>query len=146
MQGDIHQGLFITVYDYGYGNELVPYFKSQAETVLTLVCLAVIVLWAASIIIKMLQKQEVRHLWRSLAVTLMVCGFIASFFSIMLIGSPTATLLFFFVDITSGITFSVLGELMDDAHWEEVERHARFRRQRQIRAYERQLERGKRKK
>ena len=136
------QGLFIATYDYGRGNELVPYIKSEMETVLVLICVTVVLIWAISIAIKLLKSYEEVRFYRSFFTVFMICGAFVSYFSIPIWGNMTLSMALIIIDVVGGTIACVFGEILDDKFQEKQERKARFRRQRQIRRYI--SERGKR--
>lgn len=139
---DVHEGLFFSRFDYGYGNEWVPYIKSEMETTLILICIIVAMAWAIPTAIKMMKNYEEVRFYRNFFVVLMIIGGFISYFSIAIWGDMVLTGTLIIIDVIGGTFLCVIGELLDDKVEQERERKARFRRQRQIRRYIR--ERGRR--
>ncbi len=132
---DVHEGLFFSRFDYGYGNEWVPYIKSEVTTTMMLVCLVIVLVWATTLTIRMIKGEIIKRIWRNTAIVLMICGLIMSFFSMILIDNTTLPTIFILSTIVGGIICSIVGEMLDDAYVEELERKARWKRRRQIRKY-----------
>ena len=45
---NLYQGLFIANYDYGFGNELIPYLNQQMTTVYAVLALVIVFIWIIS--------------------------------------------------------------------------------------------------
>ena len=134
----IHSGLFFSNFDYGYGNELVPYIKSEMKTTLIFICVAIVTIWAVPMAIKLLKNYEEVRFYRSFFTMLMVCGAVVAYFSIAIWDNTALTMFLMTTDIVGGTIACVIGELLDDKYQMEQERKARFRRRREIRKYMRE--------
>ena len=136
---DLYQGLFIASYDYGHGNELIPYLNQQMISVYAALALAVIFIWIISMGVTSYKNDPPRVFtkfgYMILAELVLTSLFGFSVWEISFAG------IFAIASIVFGICCCILGEHIDHELEAEDERHKRFRRQRQIRQYIR--ERGK---
>lgn len=125
--------MFIASYDYGYGNELVPYLKELNSTVWASVILGLILIWIIYLGISALKGENVR-VYTSVGYLALACLVITGLFgytfwdvsiaSIVLIGG-----------IIIGIELCVLGDELDNYREMLDEREERRERRKQIHEY-----------
>lgn len=134
-------GLFFASYDYGYGNELIPYLKELNSTVWAVVILSFILIWIAYLGISTLKNENIR-VYTSFGYLILACLVITGFFgytfwdvsiaSIVLIGG-----------IIIGIELCILGDTLDDYREMLDEREERKHRRKLIREYEKKHRKGR---
>ena len=138
--GDVHQGLFIASYDYGYGNELVPYLKELNTTVWACVILGFILVWVAYLGISALKNENAR-VYTSVGYLALACLVVTGLFGYIFWDVSIASIVLI-GGIIIGIELSILGDELDNYREKLDEREERKRRRQMIREYEKKLKKG----
>ena len=134
-------GLFFATYDYGYGNELIPYLNEQAKTVWACIILGFIMIWILSMVAASF-KDEVTRVYTSFGYLALACLAITGFFGFCFWDTAIATIVLV-GGIIIGIELCILGDTLDDYREELDEREERKYRRKLIREYEKKQKRGR---
>ena len=130
----MEQGLFIASYDYGYGNELVPYLKELNSTIWASVILGLILIWIFYLGISAL-KNENSRVYTSVGYLALACLFLTGLFGYTFWETSIASIVLI-GGIVIGIELCILGDTLDDYREMLDEREERKHRRKLIREYE----------
>ena len=104
--------MFIASYDYGYGNELVPYLKELNSTVLASVILGFILIWILYLGISALKNEHVR-VYTSVGYLALACLVITGLFGYTFWDASIASIVLI-GGIVIGIELCILGDTLDE--------------------------------
>lgn len=135
------QGLFIASYDYGYGNELVPYLKELNNTVWASVILGLILIWIIYLGISALKSEKAR-IYTSFGYLVLVCLVITGLFGYIFWDVSIASIVLI-GGIIIGIELSILGDELDNYREMLDEREERKQRRKKIREYQKKQKGGR---
>lgn len=134
---ELYQGLFIAKYDYGFGNELVPYLREEMTTVWTSALIAMVLIWLVSLIIASQKKEHMR--------VYISCGYLAlaslvttGLFGYCLWDTNIASV-FMICAVITGIVICIVCDALDDIVEEDFEKEEREYRSWQIEEYKKWL-------
>ena len=133
--------MFIASYDYGYGNELVPYLKELNSTIWASVILGLILIWIIYLGISALKSEKVR-IYTSFGYLVLVCLVITGLFGYIFWDVSIASIVLI-GGIIIGIELSILGDELDNYREMLDEREERKKRRKMIREYEKKKRRGR---
>lgn len=133
--------MFIASYDYGYGNELVPYLKELNSTIWASVILGLILIWIIYLGISALKSEKVR-IYTSFGYLVLVCLVITGLFGYIFWDVSIASIVLI-GGIIIGIELSILGDELDNYREMLDEREERKQRRKMIREYQKKQKGGR---
>ena len=127
--------MYIGKYDYGFGNELVPYVQQHITTVMCVSGLVIVSVLILYLLVLAISGKKADHIWQSLSQAAVAVGTIFALFSLAIFNEMTISLILILAVIIIGIPLCLIGIHLDNKNLEEQERIARFKRRRATRRW-----------